>query len=337
MTQEKLCPVKTVTPALDSLAACLLDELGPDRSALSALPGRFDADSFTRLYREAIELLLQRIARDGGHTPLAHRDMVLLCRCVLSCADLEAALHCMEDFYRMLHPHGGVQSLRRRGATALWLNDSLRHRPNAATCLVDITGLLFFIQLFSWLIGEPLRPHAVAIGYPYMPNLAPFFGLFGSWVYTGASLNRIEFDARLLSRPIVREPRDLPEFIRAFPYRVIGSVPGTATVGGQVRACLDAALARAEPLPAPRSLAALLGISESTLRRHLRAEGISYNDLRETCLRETAQRYLLDTDWDLEQIAGRLGFSEHSAFRRAFRRWTGCTPSLFRSGDTLQI
>jgi len=260
-----------------------------------------------------------------------------MCRCLLSCATLEEALHCKIEFYRMLQPHAGAQFLQKRGATALWLNDSRRHRPNSATCLVDITGLLFFIQLVGWLIGEPLRPYAVAIGYPYLKNLAPFLGLFGTDVYTGAAFNRVEFDARLLQRPLVCERSELDRFIAAFPFTVIGSMPGSATLGGQVRACLDAALARGEPLPAPAALAGLLDISESTLRRHLRAEGISYNGLRETCLRETAQRYLLDTDWDLEQIAGRLGFSEHSAFRRAFRRWTGCTPSLFRSGEILQI
>lgn len=337
MTKEKLCPVKPGTPALDSLVACLLEELGADRAALPPLPARFDAHHFAGLYRDAIELILLRIERQGGHPPMNRRDMELLCRCVISCATLGDALHCLEQFYQLLHPRGGAQRLQRRGATALWINDSLRHRPDSATCLVDVTGLLFFIQLFGWLIGEPLRPHAVAIGYPYAKNLAPFLGLFGTWVYTGATLNRIEFDARLLARPIVREPGDLPAFISAFPYSVVGSLPGSAALGGQVRACLEAALARTEPLPAPAALAALLGVSESTLRRHLRAEGTSYNHLRETCLKETAQRYLRGTDWDLEQIAGRLGFSEHSAFRRAFRRWTGCTPSLFRSGESPQI
>lgn len=333
MTKEKLCPVKSGAPALDSLAACLIEELGPESAALSPLPGTLDPDSFARLYRESITRLLERIHRQGSHAPMQLRDIELLCRCLLSCANLEQALHCATEFYQMIYPHGGILTLHRRGATALWINDSRRHRPNAATCLVDITGLLFYIQLISWMIGEPLRPYAVAIGYPAMKNLMPFLGLFGARVYTGASNNRIEFDAQLLQRPLVCEPGDLPRFIGAFPYTVIGPVPGASVLSGQVRACMDAALARAQPLPSPAALADLLDMSESTLRRHLRAEGISYNHLRETCLRETAQRYLLDTNWDLEQIAGRLGFSEHSAFRR----WTGYTPSLFRHGEVPQI
>jgi AraC-like DNA-binding protein len=334
---EKLFFDKPASPAIASLAACLLEELGPQRTQLSAIAASYDANSFVQLYREAIFLLELRIAAGGGHPPMLHSEIELLCRCLLSCATLEEAIHCTVDFWSMLHPRGGTLMLQRRGAAALFRIDSLRHQRSPATCLVDLTGLLFFIQLFGWLIGEPLRPRAVALSYPYYKNLAPFLGLFDAPVYTGAALHRIEFDAQLLARPVLPQPAELTQFIAAFPYSVIGSIPGAPPLSCQVRACLEAALARGETLPQPKALAHLLGISETTLRRHLRAEGISYNNLRDACLQETAKRYLRDTSWDLEQIAGRLGFSERSAFRRAFRRWTGFSPSIFRSDNALEI
>jgi AraC-like DNA-binding protein len=98
----------------------------------------------------------------------------------------------------------------------------------------------------------------------------------------------------------------------------------------QVRACLEAALSRGKPLPEPAALAELFGASAATLRRRLRAEGTSYSALREDCIRAAAERYLRDTEMDVESIAARLGFSDSGAFRRAFRRWTGVAPRDLR-------
>jgi AraC-like DNA-binding protein len=256
--------------------------------------------------------------------------MALLCRCTLSCATLEEAIGCAADFCALIAPRAGVLALERHQHSALFKMDSLRQRPSPASCLVDLTGLFSYLQLFGWLIGEPLRVQAVILGYPQRAEAAPFIGLFNAPVYAGADHYGFEFAQVLLQRPVLRRPQELAEFLSAFPYQVMGAAVTQAPLQNQIKAYLDAALAQGKPLPEPAALAQLLGASAATLRRRLRAEGVNYNVLREQCRREAAQRYLRDTDWEVEYIAERLGFSDAGAFRRAFKRWTGAAPSDLR-------
>lgn len=325
---QKLRAPRTEVRALDSLAARLLEAVGPDNTALEQTP--FDTDRFIDLYRNAIEALESRVAKGDGHPPMTASEMGLLCRCVLSCATLDEAIRCAADFCALLHPRAGSLALEIRGDEAIFKMDSLRRRPSPASCLVDLTGLFSYLQLFSWLIGEALRPHAVLLGYPQREHAAPFTGLFNAPVYAGCACYGFEFDAALLRRPLLRRPAELAEFLSAFPYRVIGPAPSAPPLSSQVRACMEAALAQGHPVPEPAALAELLGASTATLRRRLRVEGHSYSALREQCIREAAERYLRNTRWDVEMIAARLGFSDSGAFRRAFRRWTGSAPSDLR-------
>lgn len=311
--------------AFAGLAARLLEEAGE-----TATDTAFDAAGFVAVYRRAIEALEARVARGDGHPPMTAREVALLCRCVLSCTDLEEAIRCAADFCALLHPRAGELALRVDGGVAQFRMDSLRRRPGPATCLVDITGLYSYLQLFGWLVGEPLRPRAVLLGYPQRREAEPFIGLFNAPVYVGGRCHGFEFDAALLRRPILRRPAELPAFLDAFPYDVLGSAAGAPPLRDRVKVCLEAALEQGQPLPEPAALAQLLEASAATLRRRLRAEGTSYSALREDCVRSAAERYLRDTAWDIETIAARLGFSDAGAFRRAFKRWTGHAPSELR-------
>jgi AraC-like DNA-binding protein len=80
-----------------------------------------------------------------------------------------------------------------------------------------------------------------------------------------------------------------------------------------------------------------LGMSARSLRRKLQLEGLSYTDVVDEALATLAKRLLADEQRTIEQTAYDLGFSAPSAFHKAFKRWTGVTPSDFRrrQGETL--
>jgi AraC-like DNA-binding protein len=82
-------------------------------------------------------------------------------------------------------------------------------------------------------------------------------------------------------------------------------------------------------------LAAGLGLTRRSLRRRLEAEGQTVSNLIRELRCEFAKRALREGGESAVKIAGRLGYSEPSAFHRAFRRWTGQTPAKYRNG-TLQ-
>ena len=80
------------------------------------------------------------------------------------------------------------------------------------------------------------------------------------------------------------------------------------------------------------TLAAELNMTAVTLRRRLREEGASYQEIKDQLRRDLAISYLSHSRRSVVDIALELGFSERSAFHRAFRKWTGASPGEFRRG-----
>jgi AraC-like DNA-binding protein len=70
------------------------------------------------------------------------------------------------------------------------------------------------------------------------------------------------------------------------------------------------------------------------MRRLLREEGTSVTRIREDLLRDAAITSLVRGEETVTQLSERLGFSEPSAFHRAFRRWTGSAPGAYRPRGT---
>lgn len=74
-----------------------------------------------------------------------------------------------------------------------------------------------------------------------------------------------------------------------------------------------------------------LGMSRQTLYRRLKAEGVTFEEILDAKRRQLAIRYLAIERYTVKVVAYRLGFSEPAAFSRAFKRWTGVSPSNFRA------
>lgn len=79
------------------------------------------------------------------------------------------------------------------------------------------------------------------------------------------------------------------------------------------------------------TIADLFAMHRRTLSRHLHAEGTGFRHITDEIRFDIARQLLVDTNIALSQIAAALGYSEASAFTRAFRRWSGKPPAAWRS------
>jgi AraC-like DNA-binding protein len=98
-------------------------------------------------------------------------------------------------------------------------------------------------------------------------------------------------------------------------------------IAGEIRALLLRDIANPPTLAA---VAKLLEMSDRSLRRQLRQQGISFRGLRDELRAQLALKYLRSTNLANEDIATALGFSDAANFRRAFHRWTNKSPSDIR-------
>jgi len=83
-------------------------------------------------------------------------------------------------------------------------------------------------------------------------------------------------------------------------------------------------------LPTIQAIAHKLTISVRQLQRELKTEGTSFQKLLDKTRQELAVRHLKNPMTPINDIAFLLGFSDPSAFNRAFKRWTGNTPRSYR-------
>jgi AraC-like DNA-binding protein len=102
----------------------------------------------------------------------------------------------------------------------------------------------------------------------------------------------------------------------------------TDTMAQRVRNVLPGTLRQGEA--SIKVVAKRLNTSSRTLQRKLQEEGVSYTDMIDQVRQELARRYIHENQMSLGEIAFVLGFSQPSAFYRAFKRWMGLTPTEFR-------
>jgi AraC-like DNA-binding protein len=77
--------------------------------------------------------------------------------------------------------------------------------------------------------------------------------------------------------------------------------------------------------------ASFLGVSTRTLQRRLREEGTTFAELLEEFRRKMSLHLLRDKSLAVYEVAFLLGYSDPSAFYRAFRRWCGSSPYEYRT------
>jgi len=102
-----------------------------------------------------------------------------------------------------------------------------------------------------------------------------------------------------------------------------------AHLGAAVRRLLIAGAGAGDRLPELADLARQLGYSPRTLRRRLAERGTSFLDCVNDVRHQLALSYLATTNFTVDAIAERLGYSDTSNFRHAFRRWTGVSPKAY--------
>jgi len=171
-------------------------------------------------------------------------------------------------------------------------------------------------------------PAEVRFAHPEPRDLRQHERFFGAPLRFATGENALVLPVALLDLPCRRTDLSLLSLLDGYAADRLGK-PRAATFAGRVRAALTEEL-QAENVTAHR-LAARLGVSLRTLHRSLAAEDTSYRQLLDQLRLDIAERHLMDDRVSVTEVAFLAGFSELSAFYRAFKRWTGCTPAAFRA------
>lgn len=168
----------------------------------------------------------------------------------------------------------------------------------------------------------PFRVIAIELAHAATGDVAAYRAWFDAPVVFGAEHTQLVMPASALDAALVSSDPALLAVLTRAANELHRKAPD-ASITAQVSRVLRDALRSDEGHI--DHVAKKLGLTSRSLQRRLKDESTSFQAVRETVRRELAQRYL-DDKLTIAEISFLLGFSEPSAFFRAFKRWTGMTP-----------
>jgi AraC-like DNA-binding protein len=263
-----------------------------------------------------------------GGAPMPRGSFRLLSYGILSSPDVAAALDRFQQFSRALPaiPRAEITTT----ADEVRLSVDLSGLDGEPVDLLVDALLATAHRFLGWAIGRKVPLLRIELPYAQSPDVDDYDLIFGAPVVFDAPRAALVCGADLLIAPLVRSEAELDEFIRNSPGDLLARRDYGTSLADQVRHMVRPG--RSEQLPSMDDVAARLAMSPQTVRRKLREEGTSLREIRDAILRDEAITALAKGDETVAALAERLGFSEPSAFTRAFRRWTGSPPSSYRTG-----
>jgi AraC-like DNA-binding protein len=152
--------------------------------------------------------------------------------------------------------------------------------------------------------------------------------VFGGPVLFGRASNAFVIEREFLDRQVPAADQRLYPTLRRYLDEVLTEVPREDDLLASVRRAVAESMRHGDP--SLTKVGKQIAMGPRTLQRRLKDQGVEFKALVDDTRRLFALTYLRDPGQTLAEIAYLLGYSEVSAFNRAFRRWTGSTPSDYR-------
>lgn len=312
---------------------------GADRAAVARLAGRsgipyellrqkgarVTQEQFSTLYR-LLAMELDDEMPGIFSRPLRNGTLKFLCLSLIDAPRLEIALHRFGQFFHLILDDFRLVSRRDEafGYVELVVDAS---GPN-----VTMLGRELMLKLVhgvaSWLIRQKIPLDGVDFEFSRPPQTADHLYLFPGPVRFGQPGTSLRFAASYLDMPVRQRKNDLKAFLSRAPEDWIFVSFGEQLVRHRVRQCIADCL---PTTPTVDTVAQQLHFSVRTLCRRLEAEGTNFQAIKDEVRRDIAIQRLTRTDDALADIAWDVGFDNPTAFHRAFRHWTGSTPTAYRN------
>lgn len=188
--------------------------------------------------------------------------------------------------------------------------------------------MTILIVLSRELTGRHLVATEAHFAHSAPADQSPYRDVFGAEPSFDRGRYALVFPPDVLMLPIATHDSELGETLSRQVSQLVDALPAAASFARDVRRVLAAELRGGNPMI--DNVAAQLGMHPKTLTRRLKQEGTSHSELLDSLRRDLAERYVTVSDLSVTEVAFLLGFSDASAFNKAFRRWFGVAPLAFR-------
>jgi AraC-like DNA-binding protein len=295
-----------------------------DRASDFAGPGRAPVSACDDLWRRisavsddpalAVRFGEAAASAMGGHVLFA---------VMLNCATLGDALVRFGRYHGLLADGAGPLS-RDEGRARVYSIDPAAGigKPYAQAILAMMASVV------NRLSGGRAHPVEIRFSSDAPAELSEFKRVFGAPLFFGRREDGLVLSREDLGLPVALADPALLSWLERFARAGLERGSGSLRWADRVSAAIDACFLSGAP-PLVGSVARELAASPRRLQRELAAEGRTFRELLDGARVRTAREMLERGGTELHEIAFLLGFSEQSAFNRAFKRWTGQSPLAY--------
>ena len=182
----------------------------------------------------------------------------------------------------------------------------------------------------SWLLGREISLHRIEFPFVRPRHAEDYAFLFPGDVRFGADLTSMYFSYADCAGQFKREKHELWAFLKRAPEDWTFSAGQRGTLMARTRAYLEQHIAQPVTI---QDLAQALHVSVRTLNRRFAEEGTRFQLVKDGLRRDIAVHRLANSNTGVAALAFDLGFADATGFCRAFRQWTGSSPTDYRKGN----
>lgn len=303
----------------------LLAKVGLSASLLQVPQARVSAKHYGALWRAiAAALDDEFFGQDSRRMKVG--SFAMLCHSVLSCKTLAQALDRSLRFYALILDDISGSAERDAEEARIVLHERAARVPRRVFAHELLLMLLYGVS--CWLVGRRIPILRTEFSYAEPAHSAEYRLMYCADLRFNRPNTLLAFEASYLDLPVVQNERSAKEFLRSAPESILLKYKNGSSLTARVRRRLRQFLPGT--VPDFEELAQEMRMTPATMRRRLHEEGESYQSIKDQLRRDLAISYLSHSRRSVMDIAVELGFSERSAFHRAFRKWTGASPGEFR-------
>jgi len=306
-------------------ASAVLDDLGMDYHLLNDKDARYWQDDITRLWHRSVELTDDSLIglKVGAHIHMTSYPTIGYS--LMSCKNLLES--CERLFrYQQLLAEGFHFSFLKEGEEYCLSFDILPCQLAPSIQAIDAT-IASFLTFVRWVTGQRILPLRASLKRDRPPVLVDYEAIFSCPIKFEDSKNSLYFSVADMALLLPTADETISKIHDANANRYLEQLIG-GEFSTKVRHILIECLPSGEPKQEQVALA--LNISNSTLKRRLLTENTSFKVLLDHTREQLAVAYLENRELTLTEITYLLGFSESSAFNRAFKRWKGVSPKQWQ-------
>ena len=325
LTVRALQPVIAGLEALGHPVPALLAEAAIPASILADPEAHLPPGSMSRLWDRAVAATGDE--RLGMHVAMAApiSSFDLHAYAMLSSPTLRDAYHRACRYQRLINEATELtfteepkEAMLRHGLTS---GGSVPRQPSEFLVMT-------WLRLGRLVTGSQLAPSQVFFAHDRPTDTREHAAVFGAPLQFTSGQTALHLPVAVLDLTNPRADPTLVALLDRYTSTLLERQAPLTTVSARVRAWLVEA--HGAGVPTARQAAKALAISERTLHRRLEQEQTTFRKLLDQFRHETAVALLTSRRYNIAQTAFLLGYSELSAFYRAFRRWTSRSPAELR-------